>query len=107
MRDLLPDFRYGLRLLAKAPGFALAAVAVLALGLGASTTTFSLLNAILIRPLPGIAEPERLVMLGRTQTRRGLRHDFLSELPRLPRSEGGLHRRLRSALRTRASSRPK
>lgn len=71
MSVLLQDLRYGLRLLARQPGFTAAAVLLLALGLGASTTVFSLLNAILIRPLPGIAEPERLTMLGRTQDGQG------------------------------------
>lgn len=65
------DFRYALRMLAKNPGFTLAAVLVLALGLCANTAIFSMLNAILIRPLPGIVEPERLVLLGRTWNRQG------------------------------------
>ena len=66
MQSLFQDLRYALRLLAKQPALTLAVVLLLALGLGASTTIFTLLNAILIRPLPGIAAPERLVMLGRT-----------------------------------------
>ena len=53
---LLDDFSYGLRALAKNRGFALAAILSLALGIGANTTVFTLLNAILLRPLP-VAEP--------------------------------------------------
>jgi predicted permease len=68
---LLTDLRYALRLLAKQPALTLAVVLLLALGLGASTTIFTLLNAILIRLLPGIAAPERLVMLGRTHQGQG------------------------------------
>jgi len=56
---ILDDLRYGLRALAKNRGFTFAAVLSLALGIGANTTVFTLLNAILIRPLP-VVEPDRL-----------------------------------------------
>ncbi|HYW44382.1 MAG TPA: ABC transporter permease [Bryobacteraceae bacterium] len=59
---LAGDVRHGLRQLAKAPGFACAALAALALGVGAATTVFSLINAVLIRALP-YGEAERLVYL--------------------------------------------
>jgi putative ABC transport system permease protein len=54
------DIRFGVRLLRKSPGFTLAAVASLGLGIGFNTSIFAVLDAILLRPLP-VAQPHRLV----------------------------------------------
>ena len=62
MRTFLADLRYGVRALFRVPSFAIAVIAVLALGIGANTAIFSIVNAVLLRPLP-FEEPDRLVRL--------------------------------------------
>jgi predicted permease len=62
MRTLAADLRYALRTMTRTPSFAIAVVGVLALGIGANTAIFSIVNAVLLRPLP-LDEPERVVRL--------------------------------------------
>ena len=70
IENVLQDARYGMRLLAKNPGFAVVAVLVLALGIGANTAIFSLLDQALLRSLP-VKDPGRLVVISDAEYTRG------------------------------------
>jgi predicted permease len=67
LETVLQDIRYALRVLRKTPTFTVVAIAVIALGSGAVTTIFSAANALLLRPIPGVTAPGRLVSLSRAE----------------------------------------
>src|SRR5215208_2412762 len=77
MRTLLNDFRYGVRVLALRPWFTAVAVLTLALGIGANTAVFSLVSAVLVRPLK-YREAERLVTVWEDGTAAGFPRDVLA-----------------------------
>jgi putative ABC transport system permease protein len=70
LESLGQDVRYGVRGLRKSPGFATAAIVLLALGIGANTAIFSLVRAVVLRPLP-FPNPDRLVLIWDDLSRRG------------------------------------
>lgn len=77
MEAVLQDLRYGIRMLVKNPGFTAIAVIALALGIGATTAIFSVVNAVLLRPLPFV-EPGRLLMVYETNLQRGFNRGSVS-----------------------------
>ncbi|HYM22467.1 MAG TPA: ABC transporter permease [Vicinamibacterales bacterium] len=77
MDTLLQDIRFGWRLLRRTPGFTIAAVLALALGVGATTAVFTLLDRVVLRPLP-YPSADRLVMVWETNDSKALSHEQLS-----------------------------
>ena len=92
MGALIQDIRYGVRMLARSPGFAAIAILTLALGIGANTAIFSLVNAILLRPLPFRQSQQLVVMFGHTaQIRRtGISYADFEDWRKQNRSFAGL-----------------
>jgi putative ABC transport system permease protein len=77
MQTLLRDLRYGARMSLKKPGFTLVAVITLALGVGANAAIFTVVNGVLLRPLP-YDEPDRLVMLWESDPRRNIERQLVA-----------------------------
>jgi predicted permease len=77
MDQLLQDIRFGWRLLRRTPGFTISAVLALALGIGATTAIFSVLDRVVLRPLP-YPDADRLAMVWEANDGKGLPHERLS-----------------------------
>src|SRR5258707_9856541 len=63
MNNILRDLRYGLRTLGRNPGFTAVAVLTIGIGIGATTTIFSWMRSMLLNPLPGATQAERIVAI--------------------------------------------
>jgi len=78
--DLFTDLRYAVRVLRKTPVFTIAAIGTLALGIGANTTIFSLVQTVLLQPLP-YQDPERIVMVWEDASAAGFPRNIVRRSP--------------------------
>jgi putative ABC transport system permease protein len=77
MENLIKDIRYGVRSFLKRPGFLVIAVSTLALGIGATTAMFTVVNSVLLRPLK-FPEPERIVLFEGVNPQQGIKQSNMS-----------------------------
>ena len=77
MDNLLQDVRYGIRTLIRQPGFAATAILTLALGIGATTAIFSVVNAVVLRPMP-FDDPDRVMVVTNLNLKTGTRNSTIS-----------------------------
>lgn len=73
MSTLRQDIRFECRMLARNPGFTISVILILALGIGANTAIFSVVNAVLLRPLP-YTDPDRIIQVQEQKLRQGIRN---------------------------------
>src|SRR5271154_6806033 len=83
MDTLLQDIRFGWRLLRRTPGFTISAVLALGIGIGATTAIFSVLDRVVLRPLP-YRDPDRLAMVWEANDSKGLIHQRISPVTFVP-----------------------